>query len=352
MAYAVNEWNKGDVITSAKLNNIEKGIAGISEATDTIKEEVVKTNEALTNVTEKVAGVDNNIASIKETVNSIAGMITGFPDRIAALEDTVRELKKTNIVEVSNPAAQFANTDADAEIGAVTIPAGKAAGISAKTISLKGSKAESAAISLKAVGAVTMNDVTSTGTLATSVSNAAWSINTNDEVVIRNCDLQQAGYNSVEIGLGNTAPKTVLIENCQFGNLSNNAINVFATADNATVTVRDCTMGDLSQLIRISNRNNAKNVTFNLINIDIKSIDKAVNGQFILCQDYTSKSSAEGDTNNLFDPAKITFNLTNVTIAGKKVESAENIVMLYRDKTPGGYVSNKKTELFPTVIVK
>lgn len=352
MGYNPNTWSKGDVITSAKLNAIEEGIATISETTDSIKEEVTKANEAIASVTEKVTGVEGNIASIKDTVNSIAGMIVGFPDRLATLEDTVRDLKKTNVVVVDTPAAQFANSDADVEIQTVTIPAGKAAGISAKTIALKGTTAESATISLKATGAITLNNVSSSGNLAKSVSNAAWSINTDDEVVIRNCDFAQKGYNSVEIGLSNSAPKSVLIENCQFGDLSNNAINVFATADNATVTVRNCTVGSVSQLIRISNRTNAKNVTFNLIDIDVAVIDASVNGQFILCQDYTSASSDAGDANNLFGPGKVTFNLTNVTIAGKKVESAEGIVMLYRNNTTGGYISATKTELFPPVTVK
>ena len=36
MAYTKNNWARGDVITSAKLNNIETGIATIASTTDTI----------------------------------------------------------------------------------------------------------------------------------------------------------------------------------------------------------------------------------------------------------------------------------------------------------------------------
>lgn len=36
MSYTKSEWQKGDVITSAKLNNIENGISAISDAVTSI----------------------------------------------------------------------------------------------------------------------------------------------------------------------------------------------------------------------------------------------------------------------------------------------------------------------------
>lgn len=353
MAYTPNTWAKGDVITSAKLNNIETGIEAINADTIEINSTVKEISSSVDKVTETVtatgANIDTLTAKISDLNAAIAKVsvsIMDLPDRLVALEDTVRDLKKTNVTTITDPSAQFANADMDAEIGEVTLKAGKAAGITAKTISFKGTAADSSTISLKATGAVTMNDVKSSGTLAKSISNAAWCINTDDEVIIRDCDFSQSGYNCVEVGLSATAPKTVVIENCKFGDLTNNAISVFSTQNNATITVKNCELGNISQLLRISNRDNVSHLTINVVNVNIKGIDAGVNGQFLLGQDYTAATADAAEADNRFGTDKVTVNLSNVTIGGELVTDT-GIFMVYRDKS--GYVDASKTEAFPTI---
>lgn len=372
MTYTPNTWKKGDVISSAKLNNIETGIQKISETTEEINtavktlttsvEEVTKsvgtltatTDELNTTVTDtntNVADIKTSIAAIKSAINGITGSITDIPSRLADLEDTVRTLQKTNIVEVTDPTAQFSNASADVVIGDETITAGKAAGITAKTIALKGTLAESASISLKAVGSVTMNDVITTGDLAKSISNAAWSVNTDDEVVIRDCTFDQSGYNSIEIGLSSTAPKSVLIENCQFGDLNNNAITIFATKANATITIRDCEFGNISQMLRLSNRTNVSGVKVNIVNCTVAKCDEANKGRFLLGQDYTATTADAAASDNRFGKDKLTITLNNVTVDGKLVTSSEGIFEVYRDATNAD-VAETETNAFPTFIVQ
>jgi uncharacterized protein YoxC len=370
-AYTPNTWKKGDVISSAKLNNIETGIQKISETTEEINaavktlntsvEEVTKSVETLTTTTDgfnttitetstNVADIKTSIVTIKTAINSITGSITDIPDRLANLEDTVRTLQKTNIIEVTDPSAQFSDTTADAVVKDETIT-GKASGITAKTIALNGTLAEDAAISLKAIGSITMSDVTTTGDLEKSVSNAAWSINTDDEVVIRNCIFEQTGYNCVEIGLSSTAPKSVLIEDCQFGDLNNNAILIFATKANATITIRNCTFGNISQMLRVSNRTNVSGVKVNLINCAVAKCGEENKGRFILGQDYTSTTVDEVTAANRFGKDKFTFTLTNVTVDGKLVTSSEGIFENYNNATKTD-IAETETDKFPTFIIQ
>ena len=76
-------------------------------------------------------------------------------------------------------------------------------------------------------GNVTIDGLTTSGSITQDVSNAALIVSTNNDVVITNGNIGQSGYNSIEIGLVNSAPKSILIKDCDFtGNLSNNAISI------------------------------------------------------------------------------------------------------------------------------
>ncbi|MCD8207347.1 MAG: hypothetical protein LUD72_05380 [Bacteroidales bacterium] len=71
-----------------------------------------------------------------------------------------------------------------------------------------------------------------------------------ENVVIQNLtfDDTYSGYNGVEISLtqgGTTYPKNILVDGCEIGStFSNNTINVYATADNATVAISNCHFQD------------------------------------------------------------------------------------------------------------
>ena len=266
MAYTKNNWARGDVITSAKLNNIETGIANIASTTDTINDAVntistkidnittsieaigaaTTTNgDAVTTLNTTVDNISSSLTSLNEGVNGLNAAVTAGDSKadvkIGILESTIQllteklaKLSKTNVDKVETLTANYTDAEKDFVGEGVAIPAGKL-DVTAKTIELVGGTAESAHVGLKATDDVVLTGVVTSGNLAKNVSNAGWSINTDETVTIKDCDFSQTGYNSVEIGLNNTAPKNVLIENCRFGNTSNNSILVFATADNATM---------------------------------------------------------------------------------------------------------------------
>lgn len=350
MAYTKNSWARGDVITSAKLNNIETGIATIASTTDTINDAVntistkidnittsiesigaaaTNNGEAVSTLNTAVEGISNSITSLNESVGGLNGTIaagdTKADVKIGILESTIQllteklaKLSKTNVETVETLTANYTDAEKDFVGESVAIPAGKL-DVTAKTIELVGGTAEAAHVGLKATDDVAMTGVVTSGDLAKGVSNAAWSINTDETVTIKNCDFSQTGYNCVEIGLGNTAPKNVLIENCNFGNLNNNSILVFATADNATITIRNCSFGRVSQVLRLSNRTNVTGVVVNLIDCTIEATDSNLQWPMILCEDYMAGTGADIKAANRFAPEKITINIINCEKAGQVI---------------------------------
>ena len=350
MAYTKNNWARGDVITSAKLNNIETGIATIAATTDTINDSVNTISTKIDNITTSIESIGeaatNNgaaVSTLNTTVEGISSNLTSLNDsvgglnaaintgdskadvKIGILESTIQllteklaKLSKTNVDKVETLTATYNDAEKDFVGEGVAIPAGKL-DVTAKTIELVGGTAESAHVGLKATDDIVMTGVVTSGNLAKGVSNAGWSINTSETVTIKDCDFSQTGYNTVEIGLGNTAPKNVLIENCRFGNTSNNSILVFATADNATITIRNCSFGRVSQVLRLSNRTNATGVVVNLINCTIEATDSNLNWPMILCQDYVAGTGADIKAANRFAPEKITINIINCEKAGQVI---------------------------------
>ena len=350
MAYTKNNWARGDVITSAKLNNIETGIANIASTTDTINDAVNTISTKIDNITTSIESIEaatttngdavttlnttvdnisSSLTSLNEGVNGLNAAVTAGDSKadvkIGILESTIQllteklaKLSKTNVDRVEALTANYTDAEKDFVGEGVAIPAGKL-DVTAKTIELVGGTAESAHVGLKATDDIAMTGVVTNGTLAKSVSNASWSINTSETVTIKDCDFSQVGYNCVEIGLGNTAPKNVLIENCRFGNVNNNSILVFATADNATITIRNCSFGRVSQVLRLSNRTNATGVVVNLINCTIEATDSDLRWPMILCQDYVAGTGADIKAANRFAPEKITINIINCEKAGQVI---------------------------------
>ena len=203
------------------------------------------------------------------------------------------------------------------------------------------------------------------GEFPKSTSNAVVSLNSAEYVAIKDTtfDSTSSAYNAIEIGLTSTAttlPKSVLIENCKFeGDLSNNAILIFATQDNAVINLNNCTFENVSNPLRISNRTNAKNVTINVTNCKVNKWETATPYKgFLLCQDYTSATAEDAEANNLFGGNKITVNFINLVGPNGKVTTPSDIstvcgsadenqiVYVYRDK--GGIVAYDANK-FPVV---
>ena len=186
------------------------------------------------------------------------------------------------------------------------------------------SVSNNARLNIKAQEEVEMEDVTFSGDFPKSTQNTMVSINGSEKVTLTNVKFNDNvnGYNGFEIGLSSDAlPKYVNIKDCDFGGkLTNNAILIFGTQDNAVINIENCHFGRISNALRISNKTNATNVTINVKNCSVDQWDVRNEWEgFMICEDYTSGTVALEQSNNLFASSKITVNFTNLTHNGEKI---------------------------------
>ena len=249
-----------------------------------------------------------------------------FLERIAGLEMKIADLSRTNIDNVqSTDQINYSDPAADVVISA-DIPVTQISAITAKTIDVESLNVDSAKITFVSDGKIKLNDVSFTGAYSTG-SGTQVTITPNDYVEIRDCNFGAGGYNAVEIGLNvNSAPKSVIIDNCTFsGNLKNNAISIFAQQNDAIIKISNCVFADVSNVLRISNRTNTK-ATFIFENCTFTRWESypAYSGA-VVCQDYTSQSVEETESNNLFAPEKIRIKFINcVGPSGDKISGSSD----------------------------
>ena len=194
---------------------------------------------------------------------------------------------------------------------------------------------------------VEIEDVTLSGDFPRTTSNAIVTLNGGTSVVINNMTYGETvtGYNALELGLSSDDKyKKIDITNCNFnGVMSNNAILIFGTDDNAVVNIKNCHFHQLSNCLRLSNKFNAKNVVVNVTDCSVDQWDTNPTWEgFLICEDYTSKSVEAEQANNLFGDGKITVNFTNLTYQGEKVlsETPNRVTYVYNDY--GAAVTDEK----------
>lgn len=297
------------LVTKNDLNSLVSQDALQSTLQETKKE----ITEAFENVSDSIEDVNNASDSVRLSLS----------DRISLLERKLQDMKATNVA-TSNLNEDVSDTNVDIVSNGSSVHS-VIRNVTAKSISLTNANVDSGRFNLKADDDISIKNLNTSGNLAKVVSNAGVSINTNGYVTINDSNYSQIGYNGIEIGLSNTAPKSVLIDNIDFtANMSNNAILVFATQDNAVITISNCHFASVSDMLRISNRTNATGVVINIINCVIDKTDDNPQWGLILCEDYMKGTHDEVVERNLFSSDKITINIINTYMNGKKI--TENII--------------------------
>ena len=249
--------------------------------------------------------------------------------------------------------------------------------VTAKSIVIKKMTVESSKVKLNSNnGNITISNYNSTGDLPKSTSNAQVLINdmTSDEEItsegiikINSSNFNMTGYNCIEIGLNtndNVLPKEIYIDDIDFSaKLSNNAILIFGTRDNAYVRIKNCHFKEVSNCIRISNKMNARGVIFDFIDCTCDKWEStdAYSG-FLLLEDYTSGTKEKEEENNLFAPDKITINFINCYGPNGKIMASSpsevcgtkdvktQVVYVYNDA--GGSVAYEDGSRYPTITFK
>lgn len=307
----------GDLYVCSKLPNVYPYPATISMI---FCNDVIATEAALKVIADKV--------DLKASLADVDGLLF----RVGRMEDKVAALEKTNTEPVAAEAANALNLTDVTKDYVVSGDIAKAAAISGKTVTLKDVAVNDATLALNAEKDVELKSVNLTGTYPSNKGKVIKNDNAEYVTVKDSTFDASAAYNMVEIGLeGTTLPKGVLIENCKFtGNYTNNAILIFGTQDNAVININNCYFEHVSNVLRLSNKTNAKNVTVNITNCKCDHWD--TNPQWaglLICQDYTSGSTEKAEENNLFAPDKITINVSNlITPDGTLLEAPKDMATI------------------------
>ena len=309
---------KDDSISKkASLINITVDAVELKRRTDDGTMYAVEVVDLANNIT-KVAELDKSIAAVNASLGqkanvSVEGDMLVVNSKITELEQKILNLSKTNIVnETISAEANYNQPDADLVITGNDQAITENTDITAKSVSLNQAKAENAVLTAVASsGSISMQNFSNSGDLPKSTSNAAVKLNSNDTVIINKSNFNQTGYNSVEIGLNDTAPKNISIDGLDFtAPLSNNAILIFAHAENAVINISNCHFANVSNALRLSNRLNVP-ATINIVNCTVDKWDSRDKwAGFLIMEDYTSSSAEEAATVKRF--ANLTINFVNV----------------------------------------
>ena len=298
---------------------------------------------------DEVTAVEQKIPSV-DVVDSISGNVYTMQSQIAQLIDQVQQLKTPTVEPVEISADQPSVDHADKDVSFNATVSGTVGTITAKSIQSTNASIENGRLAATATNDVSIKNLSTSGDLAKSTANAGLSVNTDQYVTITGADWQQTGYNAIEVGL-NSAPKSVLIDGVDFkATMSNNAISIFSWQENAVITISNCHFANVSNPVRLSNRDN-KPCTINIVNCTCDQWTDGEYAGFICMQDYTSSSAQAAQEANQF--GKLTINFVNCSgpdgrIVGNAQQLAENhIIYVYTNHE--GLIAFDDGSRYPTV---
>ena len=315
-----------------------------------------------------ISKINTQIESLSQTVNDLKSNIPILSAKVELLESKVDNLEKSNSEVVNTyDGSQELNDGAKVySISNANITNNPS--ITAKSVILNDSTlTNNARMKIKAEN-VNIDNLQVTGDFPKSTSNSVININDTENIIFKDMTFNSSDvYNGIEIGLSSDnskLPKNIIFDNCRFeGSFTNNAILIFGTQNNATITLNNCYFEKVSNALRLSNKSNASGVTVNIINCTVDEWDSnTLWSGFLICEDYTNtESEAQAEEANLFSPEKIKVNFVNLIHNGEKILPSEiasvcgskdenQVVVVCRDAIKGDdYCINYDANKFPTI---
>ena len=315
-----------------------------------------------------ISKINTQIESLYQTVNDLKSNIPILSAKVELLESKVDNLEKSNseVVETYDGSQELNDKAKVYSISNANIT--NSPSITAKSVILNDSTlTNNARMQIKAEN-VNINNLQVTGDFPKSTSNSVININDTENIIFKDMTFNSSDvYNGIEIGLSSDnskLPKNIIFDNCRFeGSFSNNAILIFGTQNNATITLNNCYFEKVSNALRLSNKSNASGVTVNIINCTVDKWDSnTLWSGFLICEDYTNtESEAQAEEANLFSPEKIKVNFINLIHNGEKIlpsdivsvcgsKDENQVVVVCIDAIQGSdYCINYDANKFPTI---
>ena len=325
-------------------------------------------NDSLYQTKDEVDAINTQIESLYQTVNDLKSNIPILSAKVELLESKVDNLEKSNseVVETYDGSQKLNDETKVYSISNAKIT--NSPSITAKSVILNDSTlTNNARMQIKAEN-VNINNLQVTGGFPKSTSNSVININDTENIIFKDMTFNSSDvYNGIEIGLSSDnskLPKNIIFDNCRFeGSFSNNAILIFGTQNNATITLNNCYFKKVSNALRLSNKSNASGVTVNIINCTVDEWDSnTLWSGFLICEDYTNRESeAQAEKANLFSPEKIKVNFINLIHNGEKIlpsdivsvcgsKDENQVVVVCIDAIQGNdYCINYDANKFPTI---
>lgn len=283
-----------------------------------IQEEQQQRIQAITNLSE--TKLDKQEHEDFKTENS-ANLQT-LTLKIEELENKIIDVKSLDpevVVLYENGDTEYTNKIKDFMLsGVVTV----GTSVSGNNITLHDTTVTATFMNLLASQDVIIKNTTLTGLVPYNITDALFAIHADGYVNVKDCTFTpETCYNGIDIGKNSGLAKSITINNVDFAGLYTNvAIGIYGLAENAVVTISNCRFADVGNVLKICNRTNVP-FTVNIINCTIDNWNTDEFAGLICCEDITSETTEEANTNNIF--SKVTINLQNVTTPNGKLQPVD-----------------------------
>jgi len=291
--------DKADIIKIEELEvNINNISGSLSGKVDSNQFSELKTN--VTQQEELISGHLTAFDTLKTNVNTISGTLIDKADikdfselktDVDAISGTliddlirkIQSLEKTITVMIDNtPSGKVENDttivitpvnggilSSEKDIIVYPTTTEKPVTLQGKSITVDGftttaNDKKNAALTIKSTKDVSIENLKVDGSFTMDTNQI--DIQTGETIKITQTNIDASGYNGVMIGQGDRSvlPSSIIIEDVDFnmteGKLSNNTVNIFATAENAEIIIRNCNFGEASNPIRFGNSTNVSGV--------------------------------------------------------------------------------------------
>jgi hypothetical protein len=266
---------------SGNLNKIEQHITEFDDLSKKVVSEMDNLSGHITKYDELASNVTNHLTefnTLQTDVNTISGtLINDLIKKIQSLEKTITVMidKNNGKVEtdttiiVTAVSGNIISKNFEKDIIVYPTTTEKPVTLQGKSITVDGftttaNDTKKASLTIKSTKDVSIENLKVDGSFEMNTNQI--DIQTGETIKITQTNIDASGYNGVMIGQGDRTvlPKSVIIENVDFnmaeGKLTNNTVNIFATAENAEIIIRNCNFGEASNPIRFGNSTNASGV--------------------------------------------------------------------------------------------
>ena len=232
----------------------------------------------------------------------------------ADLKDTLNSLDDNAAIAVTGTVTEALTIEKPVTIHNLTATAPitvKSSGVTLNAANILSTAASTPAISADpSVKDITITNSVITANTGKAGTHTAVNLPVSGKVVFSGNTVSN-DYNGIEFGLKVPTADGTVIENNDFVNIGNNAINIYQVADGATVTIKNNTIsgkkGDFIP-VRLSNANNMNGI-FVIANNKVDT-DNAWQNCFVMLEDYSKAGATQ-------DFTKYTLNFSGNTVGTK-----------------------------------